>query len=285
MTKLKFTKMHGLGNDFMVIDGINQKFNPSTAPIAAWAQRHTGVGFDQLLLIEAPRQAEADFRYRIFNADGSEVEQCGNGARCFARFVYDKGLTSKKQIVVETAGGVIMPRLNDDGLVTVDMGVPLLAPEQIPFAAIDEDDARSISHQLVIGNETVSVTCINMGNPHAVIVVEDIEQAPVHRLGAAIENHKQFPQRVNVGFMQIVAPRRIRLRVFERGVGETQACGTGACAAVVAGISLGLLGDDEPVEVNLPGGQLLISWQQQPDAHVWMTGPTQSVFDGEIDYL
>lgn len=285
MTKLKFTKMHGLGNDFMVIDGINQKFNPRTAPIAAWAQRHTGVGFDQLLLIEAPRQAEADFRYRIFNADGSEVEQCGNGARCFARFVYDKGLTSKKQIVVETSGGVIMPRLNDDGLVTVDMGVPLLAPEQIPFAAIDEDDARSISHQLVIGNETVSVTCINMGNPHAVIVVEDIEQAPVHRLGAAIENHKQFPQRVNVGFMQIVAPRRIRLRVFERGVGETQACGTGACAAVVAGISLGLLGDDEPVKVNLPGGQLLISWQQQPDAHVWMTGPTQSVFDGEIDYL
>ncbi|MCX8747259.1 diaminopimelate epimerase [Snodgrassella sp. B3800] len=285
MTKLKFTKMHGLGNDFMVIDGINQKFNPSTAPIAAWAQRHTGVGFDQLLLIEAPRQAEADFRYRIFNADGSEVEQCGNGARCFARFVYDKGLTSKKQIVVETAGGVIVPRLTDDGLVTVDMGVPLLAPEQIPFTAIDEDDARSISHQLVIGNETVSVTCINMGNPHAVIVVKDIEQAPVHRLGAAIENHKQFPQRVNVGFMQIVAPRRIRLRVFERGVGETQACGTGACAAVVAGISLGLLGDDEPVEVNLTGGQLLISWQQQPDAHVWMTGPTQSVFDGEIDYL
>lgn len=285
MTKLKFTKMHGLGNDFMVIDGINQKFNPRTAPIAAWAQRHTGVGFDQLLLIEAPRQAEADFRYRIFNADGSEVEQCGNGARCFARFVYDKGLTSKKQIVVETAGGVIVPRLTDDGLVTVDMGVPLLAPEQIPFTAIDEDDARSISHQLVIGNETVSVTCINMGNPHAVIVVKDIEQAPVHRLGAAIENHKQFPQRVNVGFMQIVAPRRIRLRVFERGVGETQACGTGACAAVVAGISLGLLGDDEPVEVNLTGGQLLISWQQQPDAHVWMTGPTQSVFDGEIDYL
>lgn len=285
MTKLKFTKMHGLGNDFMVIDGINQKFNPSTALIAAWAQRHTGVGFDQLLLIEAPRQAEADFRYRIFNADGSEVEQCGNGARCFARFVYDKGLTSKKQIVVETAGGVIVPRLTDDGLVTVDMGVPLLAPEQIPFTAIDEDDARSISHQLVIGNETVSVTCINMGNPHAVIVVKDIEQAPVHRLGAAIENHKQFPQRVNVGFMQIVAPRRIRLRVFERGVGETQACGTGACAAVVAGISLGLLGDDEPVEVNLTGGQLLISWQQQPDAHVWMTGPTQSVFDGEIDYL
>ncbi|MCO6517727.1 diaminopimelate epimerase [Snodgrassella sp.] len=285
MTKLKFTKMHGLGNDFMVIDGINQKFDPTTAPIAAWAQRHTGVGFDQLLLIEAPQTAKADFRYRIFNADGSEVEQCGNGARCFARFVYDKGLTNKQQIVVETAGGVIVPHLNDDGTVTVDMGVPLFAPEQIPFAAIDEDDAQRISHQLVIGNDTVDVTCINMGNPHAVMVVEDIDRAPVHRLGAAIEKHRQFPQRVNVGFMQILSPHQIRLRVFERGVGETQACGTGACAAAVAGISLGVLADDKPVQVSLPGGLLSISWQQQPDAHVWMTGPVQTVFEGEIDYL
>lgn len=285
MTKLKFTKMHGLGNDFMVIDSINQKFDPTTAPIAAWAQRHTGVGFDQLLLIEAPQTAKADFRYRIFNADGSEVEQCGNGARCFARFVYDKGLTNKQQIVVETAGGVIVPHLNDDGTVTVDMGVPLFAPEQIPFAAIDEDDAQRISHQLVIGNDTVDVTCINMGNPHAVMVVEDIDRAPVHRLGAVIENHRQFPQRVNVGFMQILSPHQIRLRVFERGVGETQACGTGACAAAVAGISLGVLADDKPVQVSLPGGLLSISWQQQPDAHVWMTGPVQTVFEGEIDYL
>lgn len=277
--------MHGLGNDFMVIDGVSQKFYPDTAPIAAWAQRHTGVGFDQLLLIEAPQTPNADFRYRIFNADGSEVEQCGNGARCFARFVYDKGLTSKKQIVVETAGGIIVPRLNEDGLVTVDMGIPLFAPEQIPFAAIDENDAKSISHELVVGADTVSVTCINMGNPHAVVVVEDINHAPVHRLGAAIESHRQFPQRVNVGFMQIKAPREIYLRVFERGVGETQACGTGACAAVVAGISLGLLGDDKPVQVNLPGGQLSISWQQQPDAHVWMTGPAETVFEGEINYL
>lgn len=285
MTKLKFTKMHGLGNDFMVIDGISQKFYPDTAPIAAWAQRHTGVGFDQLLLIEAPQTPNADFRYRIFNADGSEVEQCGNGARCFARFVYDKGLTSKKQIVVETAGGIIVPRLNEDELVTVDMGIPLFAPEQIPFAAIDENDAKSISHELVVGADTVSVTCINMGNPHAVVVVEDINHAPVHRVGAAIESHRQFPQRVNVGFMQIKAPREIYLRVFERGVGETQACGTGACAAVVAGISLGLLGDDKPVQVNLPGGQLSISWQQKPDAHVWMTGPAETVFEGEINYL
>lgn len=277
--------MHGLGNDFMVIDSINQKFDPTTAPIAAWAQRHTGVGFDQLLLIEAPQTAKADFRYRIFNANGSEVEQCGNGARCFARFVYDKGLTNKQQIVVETAGGVIVPHLNDDGTVTVDMGVPLFAPEQIPFAVIDEDDAQRISHQLVIGNDTVDVTCINMGNPHAVIVVEDIERAPVHRLGAAIESHRQFPQRVNVGFMQILSPYQIRLRVFERGVGETQACGTGACAAAVAGISLGVLADDKPVQVSLPGGLLSISWQQQPDAHVWMTGPVQTVFEGEIDYL
>lgn len=277
--------MHGLGNDFMVIDGISQKFYPDTAPIAAWAQRHTGVGFDQLLLIEAPQTPNADFRYRIFNADGSEVEQCGNGARCFARFVYDKKLTSKKQIVVETAGGIIVPRLNEDGLVTVDMGIPLFAPEQIPFAAIDENDAKSISHELVVGADTVSVTCINMGNPHAVVVVEDINHAPVHRLGAAIESHRQFPQRVNVGFMQIKAPREIYLRVFERGVGETQACGTGACAAVVAGISLGLLGDDKPVQVNLPGGQLSISWQQKPDTHVWMTGPAETVFEGEINYL
>jgi diaminopimelate epimerase len=285
MTRLKFTKMHGLGNDFMVIDGINQKFDPVTAPIATWAHRHTGVGFDQLLLIETPQTTQADFRYRIFNADGSEVEQCGNGARCFARFVYDKGLTNKQQIVVETAGGLIVPHLNNDGTVTVDMGVPLFAPEQIPFAAIDEEDTQRISHQLVVGTDIVNVTCINMGNPHAVMVVEDIDTAPVHRLGAAIEHHRQFPQRVNVGFMQIQTPHQIRLRVFERGVGETQACGTGACAAVVAGISLGLLGDDEAVQVNLPGGQLSISWQQQPDAHVWMTGPVQTVFEGEVNYL
>lgn len=277
--------MHGLGNDFMVIDGINQKFDSTTAPIAAWAQRHTGVGFDQLLLIEAPQTANANFRYRIFNADGSEVEQCGNGARCFARFVYDKGLTSKQQIVVETAGGVIVPHLNDDGTVTVDMGVPLFAPEQIPFAAIDEDNAQRISHQLIVGTDMVDVTCINMGNPHAVMVVEDIDRTPVHWLGAAIENHRQFPQRVNVGFMQILSPHQIRLRVFERGVGETQACGTGACAAAVAGISLGVLADDKPVQVGLPGGLLSISWQQQLDAHVWMTGPVQTVFEGEIDYL
>lgn len=284
MKRLKFTKMHGLGNDFMVIDGINQNFNPHEAPICAWSQRHTGIGFDQLLLIESAQTPKADFRYRIFNADGSEVEQCGNGARCFARFVYDKGLTKKHQIVVETAGGLIVPCLNNDGSVTVDMGVPLFASEQIPYAAIDAKDAERITHQLVVGVESVSVTCVNMGNPHAVMLVQDINQAPVHRLGALIETHAQFPQRVNVGFMQVLPPSHIYLRVFERGVGETQACGTGACAAVVAGISLGLLADDKPVKVDLPGGQLSISWQQRPDAHVMMTGPVQTVFDGEINY-
>lgn len=284
MNRLKFTKMHGLGNDFMVIDGINQNFNPYEAPICAWSQRHTGIGFDQLLLIESAQTPKADFRYRIFNADGSEVEQCGNGARCFARFVYDKGLTKKHQIVVETAGGLIVPCLNNDGSVTVDMGIPLFASEQIPYAAIDAKDAERITHQLVVGVESVSVTCVNMGNPHAVMLVQDINQAPVHRLGALIETHAQFPQRVNVGFMQVLPPSHIYLRVFERGVGETQACGTGACAAVVAGISLGLLADDKPVKVDLPGGQLSISWQQRPDAHVMMTGPVQTVFDGEINY-
>lgn len=284
MNRLKFTKMHGLGNDFMVIDGINQNFNPHEAPICAWSQRHTGIGFDQLLLIESAQTPKADFRYRIFNADGSEVEQCGNGARCFARFVYDKGLTKKHQIVVETAGGLIVPCLNSDGSVTVDMGIPLFASEQIPYAAIDAKDAERITHQLVVGVESVSVTCVNMGNPHAVMLVQDINQTPVHRLGALIETHAQFPQRVNVGFMQVLPPSHIYLRVFERGVGETQACGTGACAAVVAGISLGLLADDKPVKVDLPGGQLSISWQQRPDAHVMMTGPVQTVFDGEINY-
>lgn len=284
MNRLKFTKMHGLGNDFLVIDGINQNFDPLKAPISAWAQRHTGVGFDQLLLIESPQTSNADFRYRIFNADGSEVEQCGNGARCFARFVYDKGLTNKHQIVVETVGGLIVPCLNKDGSVTVDMGIPLFASEKIPFEAINAEDAECITHQLVVGVDTVSVTCVNMGNPHAVMIVEDINHAPVHRLGAAIETHSQFPLRVNVGFMQIMSPSHIYLRVFERGVGETQACGTGACAAVVAGISLGLLADDKPVEVYLPGGKLSISWQQQHAAHVLMTGPVQTVYEGEINY-
>ena len=241
MKTLKFTKMHGLGNDFMVVNGIGQDFDPLTAPLAEWSDRFRGVGFDQLLLVEKPSSDAVDFRYRIFNADGSEVEQCGNGARCFARFVADKGLTDKKEILVETAKGVIIPKLLDNGLVTV-----------------------------------------NMGNPHAVIVVEDVQTAPVAHWGEAIESHEQFPERVNVGFMQIVDRESIRLRVFERGVGETQACGTGACAAVVAGVRLGLLAEGVPVKVSLPGGDLFITWSHGED--VLMTGPVQTVFEGELQY-
>lgn len=284
MPTLKFTKMHGLGNDFMVVDGINQQFNPDQLPIAAWADRHTGIGFDQLLLIESPQNPQADFRYRIFNADGSEVEQCGNGARCFARFVYDKKLTDKREIVVETLKGLIIPHLNEDSQVTVDMGKPKFLPEDIPFNTLSEEDKDLLTHQLTVGLTSVGVTCVNMGNPHAVLVVENVDTAPVEELGAAIEQHARFPQRVNVGFMQVLPPSHIRLRVFERGAGETQACGTGACAAVVAGISLGLLADDAPVQVDLPGGQLFISWSQQKNAHVMMTGPVQTVYEGKVEY-
>ena len=284
MTTLNFTKMHGLGNDFMVVDGINQHFNPEQVLINLWANRHTGIGFDQLLLIERPQNQIADFRYRIFNADGTEVEQCGNGARCFARFVYEKGLTKKQEIVVETAKGLIVPKLNADGTVTVDMGKPKFLPEEIPFKVVSEADKDALTHMLMIGLESVTVSCVNMGNPHAVLLVENVDTAPVQDLGSAIETHAQFPQKVNVGFMQILPPSHIRLRVFERGTGETQACGTGACAAVVAGISLGLLADDRPVLVDLPGGQLSITWSQQPDAHVMMTGPAQTVYEGKVTY-
>lgn len=276
--------MHGLGNDFMVVDGINQSFDPATAPIRAWADRHTGIGFDQLLLIEPAQTPAGDFRYRIFNADGSEVEQCGNGARCFVRFVADKGLSRKREIVVETAGGIIVPKLNDDGSITVDMGRPLFTPEAIPFKPVSEADAAALTHTLVVGLESVPVSCVNMGNPHAVMVVEDLAQTPVQRWGEAIEQHPQFPQRVNVGFIQIMSPEHIRLRVFERGAGETRACGTGACAAVVTGIRLGLLADDVPVSVDLPGGSMRIRWSKAEGAHVLMTGPAQTVFEGKVVY-
>lgn len=282
MKTLKFTKMHGLGNDFMVVDALNQDFDPAAAPIAAWADRHTGIGFDQLLLIEAPQVQAADFRYRIFNADGSEVEQCGNGARCFVRFVSDKGLSGKHEIVVETRGGLIVPQLLDDGMVRVDMGTPLFAPEQIPFKPVSAEDGQASVHTVVVGTEPVPVSCVNMGNPHAVIVVDDVDTAPVAYLGEAIERHAQFPQRVNVGFMQVLSPGHIRLRVFERGAGETRACGTGACAAAVAGIRQGLLSDEAPVRVDLPGGSLSVAWQA--GGHVWMTGPAQTVFEGEVTY-
>ena len=278
---LKFTKMHGLGNDFMVIDGINQTFDPTTAPLTQWANRHTGIGFDQLLLVEKPSSDAVDFRYRIFNADGSEVEQCGNGARCFVRFVVDKGLTDKQEILVETAKGVIVPKLMADGLVTVNMGKPRFAPTEIPFLP-NSDETDALTHMVMVGLEAVQLSCVNMGNPHAVLLVEDTATAPVETLGADLECHEQFPERVNVGFMQVLSRQAIRLRVFERGAGETQACGTGACAAVVSGVRLGLLDAGVPVQVNLTGGSLWITWQEGED--VLMTGPAQSVFEGELIY-
>ena len=282
MKKLKFTKMHGLGNDFMVVDGVNQVFEPQDAPLIQWANRHTGVGFDQLLLVEKAGAADVDFRYRIFNADGSEVEQCGNGARCFARFVADKGLSSKQEIRVETARGVIVPRLLDSGLVMVNMGKPRLMPSEIPFvpAAGEADDA--LTHIVLVGLESVPLSCVNMGNPHAVLLVDDVDTAPVARWGEAIESNEQFPERVNVGFMQVLNEGHIRLRVYERGAGETQACGTGACAAVVAGVRLSLLQAASSIRVSLPGGDLHIEWQ--PGEDVMMTGPVQTVFEGELQY-
>lgn len=282
MKKLKFTKMHGLGNDFMVIDAINQNFDPTTAPLTEWADRHRGIGFDQLLVVEKPQQDGIDFRYRIFNSDGSEVEQCGNGARCFVRFIADKGLSDKQEILVETAKGVIVPRLENNGMVTVNMGTPKFSAQDIPFIPVSAEDNESLTHIVLVGLETVPVTCVNMGNPHAVVLVDDIEQAPVEKWGAGIESHEQFPERVNVGFMQIIDPHHIRLRVFERGVGETQACGTGACAAVAAGVRLGMLAEGEPVSVSLPGGDLTIQWQNGND--LFMQGPAETIYEGELSY-
>ncbi|WP_107688690.1 diaminopimelate epimerase [Neisseria wadsworthii] len=282
MKTLKFTKMHGLGNDFMVVDGISQQFDPSQAPLTQWADRHTGVGFDQLLLVEKPHTDTVDFRYRIFNADGSEVEQCGNGARCFVRFVTDKGLTDKHEIVVETARGIILPKLMENGLVTVNMGKPHFAPEEIPFLPPVQEEENALTYRIMVGLESVPVSCVNMGNPHAVILVEDVASAPVQQWGAEIESHECFPSRVNVGFMQVVDKTHIMLRVFERGAGETRACGTGACAAVVAGIRLGLLAAGESVRVSLPGGDLFITWELEQD--VLMMGPVETVFEGELQY-
>jgi len=274
--RLKFTKMQGLGNDFVVVDGIRQPVTLTPEQIRHIADRHFGVGCDQLLLVEKPTVADADFRYRIFNADGGEVEQCGNGARCFVRFVHDQGLTQKNEIRVETAEGLILPRLEADGLVTVNMGAPRFEPDEIPFIA----DKRALTYSLELGAETVIISALSMGNPHAVQIVADIHTAPVMQQGALIEHHERFPQRVNAGFMQIVDRRHIRLRVFERGAGETLACGTGACAAAVAGIVRGLL--DAQVTVSMRGGDLLIYWEgnNQP---VLMTGPAVVVFEGEIE--
>jgi diaminopimelate epimerase len=273
---LSFVKMHGLGNDFVVIDAFSRDIRLSTEQVRFLADRRFGVGCDQLLLVEKPSQAGVDFRYRIFNADGGEVEQCGNGARCFARFVRDEGLTDKDAIVVETASGVITLYVEADGEIRVDMGAPRFDPAQIPFTA----EAEADKYPLEIGREPLIIGAVSMGNPHAVLRVEDAATAEVERLGPQLESHPRFPRRVNVGFMQIVDRGHIRLRVFERGAGETLACGTGACAAVAVGRRWGEL--DEEVRVDLPGGSLTIRWDGG-DAPLWMTGPATRVFQGEID--
>lgn len=274
--RLRFTKMHGLGNDFVVVDAINQSVELSAEQVRFLSDRHFGVGCDQLLIVEAPSSSDVDFRYRIYNADGGEVEQCGNGARCFVRFVHDKHLSDKREIRVETRSGVISPRLESDGKVTVDMGVPVFEPRLIPFVS----DSAAVVQPLEVSGRSVPITAVSMGNPHAVQVVADVDAAPVAREGPAIESHPRFPARVNAGFMQVLDPHHIRLRVYERGAGETLACGTGACAAVVAGIARGLL--ESPVRVDTRGGELSIAWEGS-GRPVLMTGPAVSVFDAEIE--
>ncbi|WP_027868186.1 diaminopimelate epimerase [Massilia alkalitolerans] len=281
--KLKFTKMHGAGNDFIVVDAIHQDVNLSTEEWRRLADRRFGIGADQILVVERPTSEGVDFRYRIFNSDGGEVEQCGNGARAFARFVSDKGLSGEKSIRVETMKGIIAPRLEEDGSVTVDMGAPRLDPAEVPFDSAGLDgraEGEDSTWPLAVGGRTVFVSVVSMGNPHAVQVVEDVDTAPVESMGPAIETHARFPKRVNAGFMQVLDRHHVKLRVFERGAGETLACGTGACAAVVAGIRRGLL--DSPVRVSARGGELSIAWAGvgQP---VYLSGPAVTVFEGEVE--
>lgn len=272
---IEFTKMHGLGNDFVVIDAISQSIALSTEQIMVIADRHFGVGCDQLLLVEKPTNPAAEFRYRIFNADGGEVEQCGNGARCFAMFVRDKGLTTNSIILVETAGGLIELKVEDDQ-VTVDMGVPDFQPRSLPFLT----EIQAETYYLMVNDAEYAIGAVSMGNPHVVLQVDNVDTAAVEKIGAAIERHKQFPQRVNVGFMQIVNRNEIRLRVYERGAAETLACGTGACAAVAVGRMLGKL--DEQVAVRLHGGNLVIRWPGEGQ-RLLMTGPATMVYQGQIN--
>jgi diaminopimelate epimerase len=283
--KLKFTKMHGAGNDFVVFDGYTQPVNLTPAQVRALADRHFGVGADQLLLVEKPTVDGVDFRYRIFNCDGGEVEHCGNGARCFVKFVRDSGLTDKRSVRVQVQNGTIQLTMQENGEVLVDMGAPVFEPERVPFAAKGLEGRREGADTLWpldVNGVTRWISVVSMGNPHAVQVVDDVEDFPVLVEGPVIERHARFPQRVNAGFMQIVGRSEIKLRVYERGVGETLACGTGACAAVAAGIRRGLL--DAPVLVHTHGGKLTITWDStQEGAPLFMAGPAATVFEGEIE--
>ena len=273
---IKFTKMHGAGNDFVMLDGVRQNIQLTPEQLRLLADRHFGVGCDQILIVEKPVNKGVDFRYRIFNADGGEVEQCGNGARCFMRFVHDQKLTTKREILVETRSGLISPRLEQDGRITVNMGPPVFESARIPF----DGGSGAASEPLAVAGETLDISVLSMGNPHAVQLVPDVERAPVEKLGPLIEHHPRFPKRVNAGFMQVMDRHSLRLRVYERGAGETLSCGTGACAAAVTGIRRGLL--DSPVNVATRGGVLTVRWDGEGKP-VLMTGPAISVFSGEIN--
>jgi len=272
---LQYSKMHGLGNDFVVIDLVRQRAYLDTVTIQRMADRHFGIGFDQLLIVEPPEDPTADFKYRIFNSDGSEVEQCGNGVRCFARFVYEQQLTYKTKIRVQTKSGIVEPELGANGWVRVNMGQPKFLPEQIPFQAEKAQDLYSLQ----LKDAELEIDVVNMGNPHAVTLVDDVLTADVAKIGPQVESHERFPERVNAGFLQVISRNKARLRVYERGVGETLACGTGACAAVVSGIRRGLL--DNHVDIELAGGMLNIAWTEGEP--VWMTGPTATVYEGRFN--
>ena len=272
--------MQGIGNDFVVLDGINQQVNLSQTQYRDIADRHFGIGCDQILLVESSSEPGVDFCYRIFNADGSEVEQCGNGARCFARFVREKKLTNKDEITVATKGGIIVLKITNDGLVTVDMGQPRFKPADIPVSVKKSSGEKNSHYSLNVDGQVVEIGAVSMGNPHGVVLVDNVDTAPVETLGKKLESHEFFPARANIGFMQIVSENKIRLRVFERGSGETLACGTGACAAVAVGRQWGKLSDQ--VNVSLPGGELSINWPGE-NAAVMMTGPAEFVFEGEIN--
>lgn len=272
---IRFTKMHGLGNDFVVIDAVTQAVTMTSALARHIANRHEGIGCDQVLLVEPPTQPHVDFKYRIFNADGSEVAQCGNGARCFAKFVRDRRLTGKRIINAETSAGILELRIDDSQTFTAALAIPNFEPKDIPFQA----EQRAITYPLDIGGKTINIAALSLGNPHAILQVDNIEHAPVNEFGPLIERHPRFPERVNAGFMEVLTRNEIKLRVYERGAGETRACGSGACAAVVAGIEQDLL--DSPVKVNLPGGSLIISWPGANRA-VSVTGPATTVYQGRI---
>ena len=275
-SRLRFAKMQGQGNDFVVFDGVRQRVELTAERVRAIANRHFGIGCDQVLVVERAADPANDFRYRIWNADGGEVEQCGNGARCFARFVLDEGLTAKREIRVETAGGVIAPRVEDSGQVTVDMGAPRFEPREVPFEA----ESTQLVYPLTVAGVAIEASVLSMGNPHAVQVVEDVERAPVATQGPLLEHHRAFPRRVNAGYMQVLTRGHVRLRVWERGAGETLACGTGACAAAVVGIRLGVFAPK--VDVSTHGGLHTIEWAGD-GAPVLMTGPAETAFEGEIE--